>query len=257
MTSHRTTPRLFVDSALAAGSTAAISAEQAHYLLHVMRVKPGEELRLFNPRDGEWLASVKAISKRAIEIVPEKKLRDHKPGGDVTLCAAPIKKAHFDFMIEKATELGVTSIQPVLSERTQIREVNVERVRSIAIEAAEQSERLDIPDIRKPVTLAELIAHWPKDCVPVVCAEWGEAMNAYEALVGLQSDRIPPPQGGRTSMKAAIVSGPEGGFAAAELEALRKLPSAMFIRLGPRILRADTAAISALTLWQALCGDWR
>jgi 16S rRNA (uracil1498-N3)-methyltransferase len=243
----RHTPRLYMESPLAAGHAAEVSAEQAHYLLHVLRVKAGEVLRLFNARDGEWLAEVKAVAKRDIEIVPQERLRELKPGGDLLLCAAPIKKAHFEYMIEKATELGVSAIQPMLTERTQIREVNIERTRAIAIEAAEQSDRLDIPDICKPVTLGDLIAQWPKDRLPIVCAEWGEAQPAAEALTGFAGK----------AAKVAIITGPEGGFAAAELEALRKLPNAVFIRLGPRILRADTAAIAALTLWQASVGDWR
>lgn len=243
----RHTPRLFVEADLAAGRAAAVSADQAHYLLHVLRMKPGDEMRLFNGRDGEWLARVSSVSKRSIDIIADSNLRLQQAGADVWLCAAPIKKAHFDYMIEKATELGVAAIQPVLTERTQIREVNTGRCRSIAVEAAEQSERLDIPVIRKPVTLNEMIAHWPMDRVPIICAEWGEAAPVREAFTSPQV---------KGAGRAVIVTGPEGGFSAAEMEALRALPGGVFIRLGPRILRADTAAIAALSLWQALCGDW-
>lgn len=243
----RHTPRLFIEAVLGPGQAVKVSSDQAHYLQNVMRMKAGDELRIFNGRDGEWLASIDAVSRRAVEITAGKQLRPQKPSPDLWLCCAPIKKAHFDYMIEKATELGAAVIQPILTSRTQVREVNIERCRAMAIEAAEQSERLDIPDIRKPVPLAELAASWPEDRTLIVCAEWGEALSAKEAFA---LPRV------REFSRAAILTGPEGGLSAEELEALRK-PHAVFIRLGPRILRADTAAIAALTLWQGLCGDWQ
>ncbi|MDX2028736.1 MAG: 16S rRNA (uracil(1498)-N(3))-methyltransferase [Alphaproteobacteria bacterium] len=242
----RHTPRLFVEGALGAGQSTSVSPDQAHYLQNVMRMQAGDALRLFNGRDGEWLASIAAVSKRSVDIKLEKQLRPQQAAPDLSLCCAPIKKAHFDYMIEKATELGVSVLQPILTSRTQIREVNTERGRGIAIEAAEQSDRLDIPEIYKPLTLAELAAQWPGSRIPIICAEWGEALPAQKALASLSG-----------KSQVAIFTGPEGGFTAEELEALRKLPQAVFIRLGPRILRADTAAIAALSLWQGLCGDWQ
>jgi len=242
----RHTPRLYVDAALATNEAVGLPADQAHYLQHVMRMKPGDVLRIFNGRDGEWQSHIGQISKREMEVVPTARLRPQQAGPDIWLCAAPIKKAHFDYMIEKASELGVAVLQPILTERTQIREVNLERSLAVATEAAEQSDRLDIPQILEPVKLATMTAEWPKDRAMIVCAEWGEATNAAEAFAS------PDLKTG----KAAIITGPEGGFTASELEALRKVPGVTFIRLGPRILRADTAAIAALSLWQALCGDW-
>ncbi|MDP9127699.1 MAG: 16S rRNA (uracil(1498)-N(3))-methyltransferase [Pseudomonadota bacterium] len=255
--------RLYVQSDLGSGEASHVAADIAHYLQHVMRMKPGDPLRLFNGRDGEWSAHIGTISKGAMEIVVDKVLRVQTASPDIWLCAAPIKKAHFDYMIEKTTELGTAVFQPVLTERTQIREVNPERCASISIEAAEQSERLDIPEIREAIALKELIADWPKDRTLIVCAEWGEAepirlafatgQLSSEASKGATSDGLDAPA---ALTKAAILVGPEGGFSAVELAALRKVEGVRFVRLGPRILRADTAAIAALTLWQAMCGDW-
>jgi 16S rRNA (uracil1498-N3)-methyltransferase len=281
----RHTPRLYVDAALARDSVLQPDSEQTHYLLHVLRLKLGDVARLFNARDGEWKATVTQISKRSITLSLQEQTRQQRTEPDLWLCAAPIKKAHFDFMIEKATELGVTVLQPILTARTQIRGVNLDRCRALAIEAAEQSERLAIPEIRKPVNLDKLIAGWPADRRPIVCAEWGDAMPvglALNEMICRKRGAIPlplaggvrgglveqsasftspppsPPASGRGALTAtAILAGPEGGLAAEELEKLRALPGAVFIRLGPRILRADTAAISALACWQALQGDWR
>ena len=242
----RLSPRLYVDSALVANTVAPITPEQTHYLQHVMRLKTGDTVRLFNERDGEWRASIHAISKRAMEIILHQQIRAPQPEPDLWLCCAPIKKNHFTFMLEKATELGVTAIHPLLTARTQVRDVNVERSRAIAIEAAEQSERLSIPAIHPPVSLRQMIATWPHDRTMIVCAELGDAAPIHAALTA----RITP------TAKVAIVTGPEGGFAAEELAMLREVPSSVFVRLGPRILRADTAAIAALSVWQAVCGDW-
>jgi 16S rRNA (uracil1498-N3)-methyltransferase len=241
----RHTSRLYCDVPLGPGSIVEPGAEQAHYLLHVLRLKVGDLLRLFNGRDGEWAAAVSGLAKRSISLTVKEQSQKPAAEPDLWLCAAPIKKAHFEYMIEKATELGVAAIRPVLTARTQIREVNADRCRSIAIEAAEQSERLTIPDIHEPVTLADMVARWPAARRLIVCAEWGAAAPVGHVLAAAAS-----PQ-------AAILTGPEGGFAADELEILRALSQAMFVRLGPRILRADTAAIAALANWQALCGDWR
>jgi 16S rRNA (uracil1498-N3)-methyltransferase len=240
----RHTPRLHFDSALSQNLSVEIDGDRAHYLLHVLRSKAGDVIRLFNAQDGEWAAKVSSLSKRSLSLSIEQQTR--KPGvePDLWLCAAPIKKAHFDYMIEKATELGVAVIQPVLTSRTQIREVNLDRCRAIAVESAEQSERLTIPLIRKPVTLSELMTGWPTPRKLIVCAEWGEATPVGKALPA-------------ATAPAAILTGPEGGFAADELEKLRGFSQTIFVRLGPRILRADTAAIAALAAWQTLSGDWR
>jgi len=244
----RHTHRLFIDAALAHNLTLQPDVGQTHYLQNVLRLKTGDVVRLFNGRDGEWKASVAAVAKRSITLALHKQTRPQQATPDLWLCCAPIKKAHFDTMIEKATELGVTVIQPVLTARTQIREVNTDRCRAIAIEAAEQSDRLTIPDIRKPVTLDDMSTHWPAERQLVVCAEWGDADPIGNVFAGSREEAQKP---------TAILTGPEGGFAAEELETVRRLATARFVRLGPRILRADTAAIAALSCWQAMCGDWK
>ena len=238
-------PRLYIEHPLSGGISVTIEPDQAHYLKNVMRLKTSDNLRLFNGRDGEWLGAISAVGKKNdLAVAIHERLKPQTAEPDLWLLCAPIKKAHFDYMIEKATELGVGVIQPLLTHRTQIREVNVERCRSIAIEAAEQSERLSIPNIHKPVSLNELLSNWPGNRTLIVCAEWGDAVPVKDALAKLK----PAP--------VAILTGPEGGLAEEELDQLRKIKNSVFVRLGPRILRADTAAIAALTCWQALCGDW-
>ena len=241
----RLTTRLYNNDDLSQGVAVAVSPEQAHYLQNVMRLKVGDIVRLFNERGGEWHCVIDTVSKRSLYLVARERLRLPAPEPDVWLCCAPIKKAHFDYMIEKATELGVAVIQPILTARTQIREVNVERARSIAIEAAEQSERLSIPDMRAPKTLKDLLAAWPEERTLFACAELGAAVPVHQALTSAPS-----------SPQAAIITGPEGGFTPEELQQLRQAPNAIPVRLGPRILRADTAALAALSLWQGVCGDW-
>jgi 16S rRNA (uracil1498-N3)-methyltransferase len=240
-------PRLYVAAALSKGRSFALSPQQTHYLQNVMRLRTGDALRLFNGRDGEWQGTISHSSKRAVEMTTNELLRPQLPEPDLWLCCTPIKKSYFDYMLEKATELGVSAIYSVLTDRTQVRAINVERCRLIGIEAAEQSERLHVPDIKKPVTLKELIKLWPGDRAMIVCAEWGDAMP-LQAAFGLPMMRL--------AHKAGVLVGPEGGFTAEEFDALKDVPSAVCVRLGPRILRADTAAIAALSCWQGMRGDW-
>lgn len=241
-----TWPRLYLDRSLSAGIETEISAESTHYLINVLRLETGSPIRLFNGKDGEWLARLTALpkNKKSGALLKIETLRHaQRPCPDLWLCAAPIKKNHFDFMIQKATELGVSVIQPVLTARTQIREVNISRLREIAIEAAEQSERLDIPVIKEPVPLPKLVESWAMDRTPVVCAEFGQAHPPVQALA-------------HKATSAGLWIGPEGGYTQDEINALLAMKNVCALRLGPRILRADTAAIAALACWQALCGDW-
>lgn len=241
-----TWPRLYIAQDLSASAVIELPAESAHYLVHVLRAQAGDPVRLFNGRDGEWLARLESLPKgkkgNCLLHIETKRIAQ-SPCPDLWLCAAPIKKAHFDFLIQKATELGVSVIQPVLTARTQIREVNLERLRLIAIEAAEQSERLDVPEIKPAVTLTRLVESWPAGRRPIVCAEFGQAQTVRQALAA------PIPS-------AALWTGPEGGYTQDEMNTLHTLPDLCALRLGPRILRADTAACAALACWQALCGDW-
>ena len=243
----RHTHRIFVPDRLAQNSVICANPEQAHHLIHVLRLKQGDVLRLFNGRDGEYRGGVTSVGKKTIEIMAQEQVRPQQAEPDLWLCGAPIKKAHFDTMIEKAVELGVSEIQPILTQRTQIREINADRIYSLCREAAEQSDRLSVPAIGLPVALKDLVEVFPQERAMIVCAEWGEAMPIDDVLRSAELRKFP---------KAAIVTGPEGGFAAEELELLHKAPNNFFIRLGPRILRADTAAIAALTCWQAVQGDW-
>lgn len=241
--------RLYLDTPLTAGQDVMTSPEQAHYLAHVLRLHEGDALRLFNGHDGEWLATLSSVGKKHATLTPQSHIRPQINARDIELIAAPIKKAHFDFMLEKATELGVHQVTPMLTSRTQVRDVNTERCRAMMIEAAEQSDRLDIPTITKPETLNALVQGWHtarQDRAVIVCAEFGAAEPIAKLCLKLSG----------TVKAVSIITGPEGGFAEEELAALCALPNAHAARLGPRILRADTAAIAALTCWQAMGGDW-
>jgi 16S rRNA (uracil1498-N3)-methyltransferase len=236
--------RLFVEAPLGEGARVVPDEAQTHYLLNVMRTKVGDTVRLFNGGDGEWLASVADVAKRSCTLVCRKALalQSHVP--DIWLVFAPIKKTPVDYVVQKATELGVRRLQPVFTRRTIVTRVNLERMRANAIEAAEQSERLDVPEIGEPQSLHALLAGWPENRAIVFCDEAGEAPPIASALAGM----------GRGA--AAILTGPEGGFDAEERETIRARPNVVAVSLGSRILRADTAALAALAVWQSVRGDW-
>jgi 16S rRNA (uracil1498-N3)-methyltransferase len=236
--------RLYVEAALGEGAHVVPDEAQAHYLLHVMRAKVGETVRLFNGRDGEWLASVAEVSKRSCVLACRQNLAPQSHVPDIWLVFAPIKKTPADYVVQKATELGVRRLQPVFTRRTIVTRVNVERMRANAIEAAEQSERLDVPEIGEPQSLKALLAAWPQDRAIVFCDEAGEAPPIASALADIRSDAT------------AILTGPEGGFDPEERETIRARPNVVPVSLGSRILRADTAALAALAVWQAIRGDW-
>lgn len=246
-----TWPRLFLEDNLSTGACLTLSADHSHYLGVVLRLIEGDSVRLFNGREGEWRAMISESpksKKKGIAVTLVEQLREQKSEPDLWLCCATIKRAHFDFMIMKATELGVSVIQPILTARTQIREANPERLRAIAIEAAEQSERLSVPEIRTPISLDTLVKEWPRPRLPLLCAEFGDAQPIAQALSGALA---------RARPTAAVITGPEGGFTKDEMAMMRALQEILPVRLGPRILRADTAAIAALSCWQSLCGDWQ
>jgi 16S rRNA (uracil1498-N3)-methyltransferase len=236
--------RLFVEAALDDGARVAPNDSQSHYLLHVMRARPGDRISLFNGRDGEWLARVADVTKRSCALVCEKQTAKQHDTPDIWLCFAPIKKTPADYVVQKATELGVRALSPVFTRRTIVTRINQERMRANAIEAAEQSGRLTVPEIRGAVTLEKLLANWPKERRLFFCDEAGDAKPAAEAFQGAKGTAC------------AVLSGPEGGFDPAEREAIRSRPFVTPLTLGQRILRADTAALAALSVWQALAGDW-
>ncbi|MEE8438023.1 MAG: 16S rRNA (uracil(1498)-N(3))-methyltransferase [Micropepsaceae bacterium] len=238
--------RLYVDSTLSQGIALAVSSAHAHYLLRVMRAKEGDHVSVFNGLDGEWRTTISRIGKRDVELLCEKRIAEQQEVPDVWLAFAPIKKIPADYVTQKATELGVRVLQPVITHRTIARRVNIERIRANAVEAAEQSGRLTIPEIREPIDLPALLSGWPTDRRLIFCDESGQAPPLANALLSQKKPSGP----------WAILTGPEGGFDDEECAAIRVCPSTLAVNLGPRIMRADTAALAALSIWQAIQGDW-
>ena len=243
MRENYTLTRLYIDAALTQGAAIELPADQARYLGTVLRKTAGDELRVFNGQDGEWRAQISAITKRAASLTVTEQLRPPAPCPDITLCFAPVRKHRTAFIAEKATELGVRILQPVITARTQFPKLNLDKMRAQVIEAAEQTERLDIPAIRAPLKLAQLIESWDAARALIFADEAGGAQPAGKALAAIKG-------------RAAILIGPEGGFTPQERELLLAQDFVTPVSLGPRILRADTAALALLTLWQSAQGDW-
>jgi 16S rRNA (uracil1498-N3)-methyltransferase len=233
------TPRLFVDQVLAEGQEVHVAGPQAHYLLNVMRLKDGAPVKLFDDRSGEYLATVSSIGKRDLLLTLEARLRKREAAPDLWLCQALVKKDRLDWIAEKACELGIARFQPLLTARCVVDKVKEDRLRAQMIEAAEQCERTALPEIAPLMTLEGLLKEWPEERTLYFCDERG-------------GEPFAPAPG-----PAAILIGPEGGFADAENAAIRNHPSARAVSLGPRILRADTAAVAAISVWMAAQGDWR
>jgi 16S rRNA (uracil1498-N3)-methyltransferase len=236
--------RLYVEAALGLGARIEPGLGQTHYLLNVMRAKAGDRLALFNGRDGEWQARIAEVRKRGLTLECEARTAPQREVPDVCLVFAPIKKTPADYVVQKATELGVRALQPVLTRRTIARRVNAERMRANAIEAAEQSGRLSVPQVRDLVEFESLLAGWDASRRILFCDEAGEAPPIAQAL----REAADGPW--------AILTGPEGGFDPAERERLRASSFVVPVSLGARILRADTAALAALAVWQSVRGDW-
>ncbi len=251
MASARIETRLYLDEELAEGRTLGVDHARAHYLRSVLRLSRGAEVALFNGRDGEWLARLDGLGKgwASITVLHQMRAQDATP--DLWLVFAPIKRARIDFLAEKATELGVARLQPVMTRHTAVGRVNTERLAANAREAAEQCGRLGVPEVRAPCELFALLAEWPAERRLLLCAEAGPARPIAEVLAehAGEAGTHPPP--------FAVLTGPEGGFAQSELDGLLDLPFVTPVGLGPRILRADTAALAALACWQALLGDGR
>lgn len=241
-------PRLYVPVELKPGQTFAAEERATHYLKNVMRRQAGDQLILFNGRDGEFNAVIADIGKRTVDVRVDSQRRPQMDVPDVWLCFAPLKKDAVDFLVEKATELGVAAFQPVFTQHTASTRLNLERLAANAIEAAEQTERLTLPEIRAPLSLPELLQGWDAKRRLILCAEAGPAAPIAEALNALKPTVS-------ISNAWAIVCGPEGGFARSELDLLSKLPFVTPVGLGPRILRADTAALTALAVFQSILGD--
>jgi 16S rRNA (uracil1498-N3)-methyltransferase len=255
----KTATRLYVGEALTPARSVGLDHARAHFLRSVLRLSPGAQLAVFNESDGEWLAEIEGLGKGWCSLVLLEQRRAPAPEPDLWLVFAPVKRARIDFMAEKATELGCSVLQPVMTRFTAVSRVNEERLAANAREAAEQCERLSLPEVRETVTFDQLLQGWPPERRLVVCAEWGDARPIAEALQAVRGERpagqAPGQAAGQAAGPWAVMTGPEGGFAESELDALRKLPFVTPVGLGPRILRADTAAVAAIACWQAILGD--
>lgn len=252
-------PRLFIDAPLAENAAAPLSAEQAHYLKNVLRRKEGDSILLFNGVDGEFSADIIELKKKGGLAATKSQTHAQVNEPDLAFYFAPVKRGPLETIVQKAVELGVASLAPVLTERTVVTRINNERLQSIATEAAEQCGRMCVPRIRDAVAFSKLLDNWPAGPRLMFCDEagdddskqWGgDKGRAAPALEALKTD-------GKKTESWAILIGPEGGFTSTERAALREKTFVTPVTLGPRILRADTAAVAALTLWQAALGDWR
>ena len=236
--------RLFISGDLAAGIESPLDEMQSHYLIAVMRKKDGAELLAFNGRDGEWLCQIKRDGKKRAVLLPVSLARRQPAASSLRFLFAPLKVGRLDYLVEKATEMGAGTIEPVLTEFTQNRNVSVEKLSRWALEAAEQCGVLALPDVIAPKTLEAALDNWNVNIPLIFCDEDSAFDNPIAALAGLKRGSL------------AVLVGPEGGFSDAERAMLRALPFVTAIPLGPRILRADTAAIAALAVVQATIGDW-
>jgi len=243
-----TRQRLFVRTSLSAGATVDLDPAQTNYLVNVLRMAPGESIAVFNGRDGEWKATLVERRRRSFALTAERQDRTQTDRPDLYYLFAPLKQGRLDYMIQKAVEMGAGMMTPVLTQHTQVSRLNTERMEANAIEAAEQCGLLSIPQIDDAIPLGQLLDAWPQvepERRIIYCDEAAPMADPVAAL------------GNITERKVAVLIGPEGGFSADERTRLRALPFVTPIRIGPRILRADTAAVAALALVQATLGDWR
>lgn len=236
------TPRLYVSTTLALGTILPVDGTQAHYLASVMRLKVGDPVLLFDDQTGEWLGEAREVRKRDVTLEIVQHMRAREPVPDLWLCVAPIKKGRIDWVCEKACELGAARLLPVLTRRTIVDRLNLDRLRAHMVEAAEQCGRTALPSIAEPTKLTTLLADWPGERALFFADEQG----GEPAATAMKANQGP----------AAILIGPEGGFTDEEREAIRATPGAIGISLGPRILRAETAAAAAVAVWMASAGDW-
>jgi 16S rRNA (uracil1498-N3)-methyltransferase len=245
------TPRLFVAAPLGPNAAVTLEAAQVHYLVNVLRMTPGDPVLIFNGADGEWKARLTAPGKRNAALAIEAQTRPQPPPGNLRYLFSPLKRARLDYMVQKAVEMGVSRLHPVIMRHTQADRVNLDRMRANAIEAAEQCGILTIPEIAAPLDFAAAIAALGPSCHLVFCDEeapCGDPVAALRADLG---------EAHGNGAELAVLIGPEGGFSEEERATLLRRPRTSRIALGPRILRADTAAVAALAVVQAAAGDWR
>lgn len=242
-----TSQRLFVDAALQDGAAVPLDRGQANYLMNVLRFDAGDPVLVFNGRDGEWRARLVTTGRKAASLAVEARTRVQPAAGPLTYAFAPLKQARLDYMVQKAVEMGVGCLQPVVTRHTQVARLNLDRVRANAIEAAEQCGVLALPAIGPVLRLEAWLAALPPEATLIFCDEDAEVADPLHALASLKGAPAGP----------CLLIGPEGGFAADERDALVARRNVVRLSLGPRILRADTAAVAALALLQAVLGDWR
>jgi 16S rRNA (uracil1498-N3)-methyltransferase len=244
------TPRLYVETPLGEGASIALHPSQANYLGNVLRLKTGDSVLVFNGRDGEWRSALASPGKRRLALTVASRTRPQTGALDLHYLFAPLKHARLDYMAQKAVEMGASRLQPVITRHAQVARVNLERMRANAVEAAEQCGILTLPEIGAPLTFERMLAERNPARLLVFCDEEAETRDPIAALAAARG-------AGPEPIPLAVLIGPEGGFAQAERAALLELPNAVRLALGPRILRADTAAVAALALVGAVLGDWR
>jgi 16S rRNA (uracil1498-N3)-methyltransferase len=241
-------PRLYVTGRLSPGAELTIARAQAHYLSQVLRLKCGDPVLVFNGEDGEWRARLAETGRRGALLLIEERTRAQTAAGDLHYLFAPLKHERLDYMVQRAVELGASRLAPVMTRHVQVSRINLERMRANAIEAAEQCGILNLPEIASPLTFAQMLARRDARRLLVFCDEHADVKDPLAALAEHRTQEKQP---------LAVLIGPEGGFAEEERTALLKAPNVVRLALGPRILRADTAAVAALTLVQSVLGDWR
>ena len=237
--------RLFLPHPMQANGEVEPDPQQTHYLINVLRMQPGTQLLVFNGVDGEWLASLAEVTRKKVRLSLMTQVRPQPAPSDLVYCFAPLKQGRLDYMVQKAVEMGAGVLQPVLTQHTQMSNIGIDRIRANVIEAAEQCGILAIPEVREVVKLDRLIWEWEPGRRLIFCDEGAETNNPVPALQGIAEQKL------------GLLIGPEGGFSEEERQQLRALPYVTPIPLGPRILRADTAAVAAMAVIQATIGDWR
>ena len=237
--------RLFIDAPLATAERPEVGAEHFNYLANVLRLTEGAEILAFNGRDGEWLAKLIFPSRKKIALEPIEQVRPQPLAPDLHYLFAPLKVGRLDYLVQKAVEMGAGTLQPVMTQHVQGKITSMERLQANVIEAAEQCGILSVPQVLSPKKLADVLDHWPSDRRIIFCDEGDEGQNPLTILSTIEETKL------------ALLVGPEGGFSEEERARLRSLPFVSAIPLGPRILRADTAAVAALAVVQASIGDWR
>jgi 16S rRNA (uracil1498-N3)-methyltransferase len=251
--------RLYVTAALAEGASVALNRDQANHLLNVLRAKRGDEILLFNGRDGEWRARLAGTGKKTLSADVGAQTREQPLARDLHFLFAPLKHARLDYLVQKAVEMGVSRIQPVITRHTHVARINLARMRANVVEAAQQCGVLSLPEVAEPVAFDRMVKSVAAERLLVFCDERADVLDPVAALAEARprASALLPAEAARAGLAVAVLIGPEGGFADDEREALIGRPNTIRLGLGPRILRADTAAVAALALVQAVIGDWR